>query len=193
MIDRKLAIGIAAAVITLAVIITASYLFDSPAPDDAPEVPIEIDIGLETPADPGQAILYYPGSRDRLYVERRALSAELEGEAKISLVVSELLLGPESDDLVSALPAEVTVGGVSLDGNGTLFLDLSFKGGLLRGMGSTAEMLAVYSLVNTVVANAPEVRAVVLLWNGRQYPSLAGHVDTTRPLTANSRLVAERS
>jgi hypothetical protein len=44
-------------------------------------------------------------------------------------------------------------------------------------------------MVNTVLANAERARAVVLLWNGTQRPTFAGHVDTIRPLVSNHRLV----
>ena len=43
-------------------------------------------------------------------------------------------------------------------------------------------MLSVYSIVNTVLLNIPEISAVVLLNNGQQRPTFAGHLDTSRPL-----------
>ena len=41
-----------------------------------------------------------------------------------------------------------------------------------------------------MLLNVGEARAVVLLWNGRQRKSFAGHLDTARPLVANPDLVA---
>ena len=58
------------------------------------------------------------------------------------------------------------------------------------GWGSRQEMLAVYSVVNTVLASAPEITSVILLRNGQQRPTFAGHLDTSRPLLANQQLVA---
>lgn len=49
-------------------------------------------------------------------------------------------------------------------------------------MGSTQEMLTVYSLVNTVAMGSEAVERVVLLIDGKQPTTLAGHVDLTRPL-----------
>ena len=190
--NRKLALALSAALVLLAIIALGYWLTGRSGPDESLDT-AAAPIGGETPAEAGEAVLYFPGRGDKLYAERRALSVELEGEARIRLIVTELLLGPTTVELVSALPADLELGGVFLDTTGTLFLDLSSKAGALRGLGSTAEMLAVYSLVNTVILNEPQIRAVVLLWNGRQYSSLAGHVDTTRPLTVNSRLIAETS
>ncbi len=52
-------------------------------------------------------------------------------------------------------------------------------------MGLREELLAVYSLVNSLTANNLGIDRVVLMWNGEQRPTFAGHVDTTRPLMAD--------
>ncbi len=52
-------------------------------------------------------------------------------------------------------------------------------------MGLTEELLAVYSVVNSLTANSLGIDRVVLMWNGEQRPTFAGHVDTTRPLMAD--------
>ena len=59
--------------------------------------------------------------------------------------------------------------------------------------GSQRELLAAYSLVNSVCGNVPRIRGVVLLWNSEQRTTFAGNLDTTRPLTPNRRLVSATS
>jgi hypothetical protein len=56
--------------------------------------------------------------------------------------------------------------------------------------GSREELVTVYSLVNSLALNVPAARRVVLLWNGSQRRSFAGHVDTSRPLAPDPSLVA---
>ena len=58
-------------------------------------------------------------------------------------------------------------------------------------MGLTEELLAVYSVVNSLTANSLGIDRVVLMWNGEQRPTFAGHVDTTRPLMADLERNAE--
>lgn len=60
-------------------------------------------------------------------------------------------------------------------------------------MGLTEELLAVYSVVNSLTANSLGIDRVVLMWNGEQRPTFAGHVDTTRPLMADLERNAEPS
>ena len=54
----------------------------------------------------------------------------------------------------------------------------------------TGELLTLYSLVNSVVENVPGARSLVVLWNGRQPRSFAGHVDTSRPLLPSPELAS---
>jgi hypothetical protein len=144
-------------------------------------------------AEPGEIVLYFPGASGRLFAERRPLDSSPLGDERLRLVIEALLAGPENDALSPALPPDVTLSDITLDDDGTLYVDLGSKEGALRGMGSTSELLAVYSLVDTALLNEPRAQRVVILWNGRQQPSLAGHVDTARPLALDRRLIAESS
>lgn len=137
------------------------------------------------------ADLYFPGSGGRLYAERREVLAASRIEGQINVLINELLRGPEQTSLYPPLPSGVEVAGVNLLADGIAYIDLTppAEAGALS-WGSKREILAVYSLVDTIVLNFPEVEAVILLWNGQQQPTFAGHLDTTRPLVANRALLA---
>jgi hypothetical protein len=76
---------------------------------------------------------------------------------------------------------------------GVLYVDLDLAAeSSIPAWGSRQEMLAVYSIVNTLLAAEPEIQSVVLLRDGQQRATFAGHLDTSRPLFANPRLVARR-
>jgi spore germination protein GerM len=47
--------------------------------------------------------------------------------------------------------------------------------------GSLTELLSIYSLVNTLSLNIPEIEAVKLLIDGREAKTLAGHIDLQYP------------
>ena len=105
------------------------------------------------------------------------------------------------EELLPALPSGVRLLAVELFG-GVAYVDLTTgevgsRTGSDRAagrsalvperpaMGLTEELLAVYSLVNSLTVNNLGVDRVVLMWNGEQRPTFAGHVDTTRPLMAD--------
>ena len=56
--------------------------------------------------------------------------------------------------------------------------------------GSEDELLTVYSVVNSLTANFPAVKRVQILVEDRPAPTLAGHVDLTRPLPADMTFLA---
>jgi hypothetical protein len=57
--------------------------------------------------------------------------------------------------------------------------------------GSTEELLAVYSIVDSIVINLPAVRRVQILIRGEPVDTLAGHVDISRPLAADASLLLD--
>ena len=161
----------------------------APSEVDQPEMP-QIEI-LE--GETLSAALFFPGPGGRLFAEERELPAQADLVALSRAILDELLAGPVTEDLFPALPPEITVEWLHLSPTGVLFVDLEFSGEApYPSWGSRQEMLAVYSVVNTLLANVPEIGSVVLLRNGQQRPTFAGHLDTSRPLLTNQQIVATR-
>jgi spore germination protein GerM len=98
-------------------------------------------------------------------------------------VVTELINGPLGD-FSPTLPETATFRGITLDGD---MLTVDFGRELRDGLtgGSTAEALAVYSVVNSLVANFPTVKRVRFLVEGQGVTTLAGHLDLRDPLEAD--------
>lgn len=159
----------------------------APAPDGPASFVPKLAATAERPF-----ILYFPGPNGRLYPETRDLVVGDEPAARVVAVVTALLAGPASPGLEAPLPPGVTLAGAMVGGDATAFLDLrSGEGVAFPAGGSRREMQVVYSFVESVVRGVPEVRRVVLLWNGAQPLSLAGHLDLGRPLSSRSDLVAD--
>jgi len=156
-------------------------------PPDTDTAPATGGAGLGLPVD-----LYFPTVDGRLAVESRELPPSSEPTARIQGLVEALLAGPRSADvgLVRPLPKDVTLEGVYLGPGGVAFLDLRTpEPRSPPSVGSREEMQIVYSLVNSVALNVAEARRVVLLWNGRQPGTFAGHLDTSHPLAPDTGLV----
>lgn len=137
--------------------------------------------------------LFFPGPGGRLFAEECEIPIQHDRLAQLELVLDALLAGPEAEDLFPALPPEMAVDWLHLNPAGVLYVDLKFSGEVpLPAWGSRQEMLTVYGIVNTLLTSSPEIRSVVLLRNGQQRPTFAGHLDTSRPLVGNQQLVAQR-
>lgn len=104
--------------------------------------------------------------------------------AGVRLLALEVLEGVAYVDLTMAAVGGGTGERAGAAGRSALVLERP-------AMGLTEELLAVYSVVNSLTANSLGIDRVVLMWNGEQRPTFAGHVDTTRPLMADLERNAE--
>jgi spore germination protein GerM len=158
--------------------------------EPAVEAPREVaPAPTETTAMP--VTLYFPGPGGLLGVERREVAGAGRPEERMARVIEALLAGPQTAGLAAPFAAGVEVEALYLNAEGTAYVDLKApESQLPLSAGSTQERQIVMSLVNSIALNVPEARRVVLLWNGVQPGTLAGHLDLTRPLAPDEGLVA---
>ena len=131
------------------------------------------------------ARLYFASpTGDSLVVESREMLEASNLHDRVARLLAELDRGPRGAG-TAALPAGTSALHVFVDDRGLLTLDLSraFQRGF-RG-GSSAEYLAVASLVRTLGANLPEVKRVLIVCGGRPLPTLGGHLPLDQPLDVN--------
>lgn len=155
------------------------------------------------------ATLCFPASDGLLRCEPRAIPAAGSVEETAAAIVLALIDGPDrasvgddapepDDELFAVLPPAVGLQAFDLV-NGVAYVDLTVArtGAAPRferpAMGLRDELLAVYSLVNSLTASNLGIERVVLMWNGEQRLTFAGHVDTTRPLLPDLDRNAEPS
>lgn len=121
--------------------------------------------------------LYFEGPEMLLTPERRDIALPASAAAALSAVLQELLKGSASEAVPRLLPADVELRAAYLLPDGTAVVDL---GGptLTEGWstGTHQELMAIQSVVQTVVANFPEARRVRLLVNGSPRDTLGGHL-----------------
>jgi hypothetical protein len=133
--------------------------------------------------------LYFEApDRDGLLPEERTIAFSADLARQLRTVVEELVKGSASG-LLPTLPPDTRVLEVFLTARGVAYVNLSAEAVAGLPGGSRSELLTVYSLVNTVVTNFPAVSRVQILVDDRSVPSLAGHVDLSRPLPPDMTLV----
>ena len=119
-----------------------------------------------------------------LLIEDREVAYSTDLARQVRTVVEELVKGPQKG-LVASLPAETKVIDSFVTAAGVAYVDLSKEASLKHPGGSRGELLSVYSVVNSLTSNFPAVKRVQILVDDRQVPTLAGHVDLTRPLSSD--------
>lgn len=145
----------------------------------------------ETTASPNRAggatttvVLYFADADGYLQAEQRIIN-KTAGIARQT--IHELCRGPRNQNLSATIP------------DGTRLLDINIRDGLCtvnfsrelvtnHSGGSGAENTTVYSIVNTLTQFS-SIEQVQILVDGAIVESIAGHLDTSVPLTRDSDLI----
>jgi hypothetical protein len=136
------------------------------------------------------AEIYYSDPQERFLVaEKRYIYKEEDVARQAKEVVNALLEGSKTG-YVNTFPAKVALRNVKLDKDGVAYVSFSENLLKLHPGGSSAEMVTIFSLTNTLTANIPEIKAVKILVEGKEVPSIKGHISTINPFRTDPDLYA---
>jgi spore germination protein GerM len=129
----------------------------------------------------------YFSTKDAMYLQ--AEPRQINQDRLYENTLSELIKGPESDNLSRTIPDGVEIKGIRLEEE-IAYLD--FNQALVSNHwgGSTGETLTVYSIVNTMV-QFPDIRQVQILIEGEAVETLVGHLYLQKPLNPDEKLIKE--
>jgi hypothetical protein len=132
------------------------------------------------------ANLYFADPYSEFLVrEQRKLPKKFNQNENILNVVKALINGPQGN-LIRTIPKSTIIKNVRIDRNGIAWLDFSSHLSRDHPGGSSAEIITVYSIVNTVILNFKDVKKVKFLIDGAEIETLAGHIDCRKTIVANS-------
>ena len=133
--------------------------------------------------------LYFPSAtEDRLIAETREIVDTARPAERGTQVLVELMAGPKDKDALPAVPEGTTLRQLWIAKSGVAWADFSEELATGQKGGSSDELLAVYSIVDSLTANVPQIKRVGLLVAGKERDTLAGHVDIRRPLPGETKL-----
>jgi len=142
---------------------------------------------VNQPAALRKGVLFFVADGTRLAREARELPACADAETCVQDLLDELFSGPVGD-LDEALPEGALLTGVRLEGD-LAVVDVTKPFVTDLPSGSSAEMLAVYSIVNTVCFNYPQIARVRITVEGA--PATLNHLDLGEPLPPDYSLERE--
>jgi hypothetical protein len=156
-------------------------------PEEATDLPLPQGEGLRRLS----VLVYFPSAVTHgLIGEPREIFETTAPGDRAKRILADLISGPETELALTALPPGTRLRQVYVLEQGTAFVDFSID--LKRGLGggSTEELFTVYSIVNSLTLNIPEIRRVGILINGVPVETLNGHLDLRRPLPPDSSIIA---
>ncbi len=95
-------------------------------------------------------------------------------------VVIEIINGPRNSNLYPTIPKGTQLNELYI-ADDIAYVDLSEEVSKNHPGGSSAELMTVYSIVNTLT-EIPPIKGVQILIDGNERESLVGHVDISKPL-----------
>ena len=171
------------------------------ADDDAPATDAEIveegSVDDEEGADstltplPRRTVeIYFPSLDEQgLVSEFREIFATPTPGDQIKQILADLISGPTVDRATRALPGGTRLRQAYVLDGGVAWLDFSPELSAGLSGGSEVELMTIFSIVNSVVANVQSVRRVGFLINGQPVETLNGHVHLLNPMRPNFSLI----
>lgn len=156
--------------------------------------PVEAQPGEATPPDEPMrrlnVLVYFPAAdSDGLVGESHEIFMTPTPGDRAKQILADLIAGPIGAGGLRSIPAGTRLRQVYVLEDGTAYVD--FSADLKQGLagGSAKELFAVYSIVNSLALNIPEIRRVGILIDGAEVDTLNGHLDLRRPLRPDSSLI----
>ena len=140
-----------------------------------------------------EVLLYFSDSEGEYLIgERRKILKRdsLREEAKEAIV--ELIKGPKGK-LLRTLPPRTKL--LNLQINDAGLAKANFNQALSKDHpgGSSAEMMTVYSVVNTLSLNFPQIKRVQILIDGKPIETITGHLSLSLPVSPKPELIRGRT
>jgi spore germination protein GerM len=133
--------------------------------------------------------LYFLDEHHRfLKAEERTLARQDSAVERARSIVRALIDGPE-DELLPTVPTEAKLLSLFLTEDGIAYVNFNRAVSEKHPGGSLSELFTIFSIVNTLALNIPEVEAVKILVEGREAKTLAGHIDIRFPFQPNMLMI----
>jgi spore germination protein GerM len=140
---------------------------------------------LQQPSGTRTAVLFFVADGNHLAREARELEPCDDTPACVKEVLDELFSGPVGN-LEEAIPEGALLNSVRIEA-GTAVVDVNRNFIDELPHGSSSEMMAVYSIVNTICVNFPQISRVKLTVEG-DGKAVMSHLDLSDPFSADYAL-----
>lgn len=178
-------IAIAAVGFAIGLFTALGRLLSRPAPGGPPVEQVAAPPpAAAAPAVPKIKATLFFASEDglRLVPTEREVALAEGAVAQARSILEAQLTAEAPAPLVSTIPKGATLRGIYVSERNEVFVDLDPSIRTSHPGGSQQELMTVYTIVNAVLTNLPNLQQVQILIGGQEADTLAGHVDLRRPL-----------
>ncbi|HWI20651.1 MAG TPA: GerMN domain-containing protein [Vicinamibacterales bacterium] len=185
-------IAVAAVAFAVGVMTGLNRLLSQPAPGDPAAAAAATPGNPDAPAVPKIKATLFFASEDGWHLVPTEREVPLaEGAVAQARSILEAQLSAEAPPpLLSTIPKGVTLRGIFVSERNEVFVDLDPSIRTSHPGGTQQELMTVYTIVNTLLTNLPNLQEVQILIGGQEVDTLAGHVDLRRSLRKNDAILA---
>jgi spore germination protein GerM len=136
-----------------------------------------------------EVLLYFSDSEgEYLIAEKRPILKKNEVKEEAKETILELIKGPKGK-LIPTLPPRTKL--LTLQINDAGVAKVNFNPALSKDHpgGSSAEMMTVYSIVNSLALNFPQIKRVQILIDGKSIETITGHLSLRQPISPKPDLI----
>ncbi|PIX25880.1 MAG: spore gernimation protein [Deltaproteobacteria bacterium CG_4_8_14_3_um_filter_45_9] len=136
-----------------------------------------------------EVLLYFSDSEGEYLIgEKREILKKKVVKEEAKEVVIELIKGPKGK-LIPTLPPRTKL--LTLQINDAGVARVNFNPALSKDHpgGSSAEMMTVYSIVNSLALNFPQIKRVQILIDGKSIETITGHLSLRQPISPKPDLI----
>jgi spore germination protein GerM len=135
------------------------------------------------------AHLYFATTEQTFLTAEERLLPQGSDPAEFGKAIIEALIEGPHQDLTRTLPKETVLKSIFVTEEGTAYVDFSETIQKHHPGGVGMELISIYSIVNSLILNIDQIKAVKLLVDGRELQTLAGHIDSRFPFSANMLII----
>lgn len=171
----------------IAGIILLSYLNNGIIKKEKTPEPVPPPVSVkEEPKEDTKEINIYISDEEGLNLKTEKANIKMDSlEAEVKEALNALM---NRDGEERTIPEGTKLLGLKIK-NGTAIVDLSKELSSNHTGGSSAETQTVYSIVDTVTLNFPEIKDVRILIEGKTEKTIAGHIDISYPIGPDRKII----
>jgi hypothetical protein len=137
-------------------------------------------------------IFFPPGSgMSILSAEHRTIFKSGELSNRVKQILQIVVDGPMTKDFLPSVPKDTKLQEVFISNDGVLFVDFSSPLSVNHPGGIVNEQATIYSIVDSILYNLPEIHQVKILIGGTEQETLAGHCLLLLPLDMDLSITTE--
>jgi hypothetical protein len=140
---------------------------------------------LYSPTDPPMTVkVFFPAAAGDtlLLAEDQTIFKSSNVGNRARQILQGLQTGPQSNTMLPPLPKDTKVQDIFISEQGTAFIDFSDNLATAHPGGVLNELATIYSVVDSLTYNLPEIKQVKILIGGVEKETLAGHCLLLLPL-----------